>query len=225
MNPFELFLLSFLVALTGAMSPGPLLAFTIYKTLKSERKGYLIGLIITIGHAILEFALILLLLVGVSIFLQNVIILVLIGILGGSLLCLFGIMVIRDVIKKRVKIEVEEESPNEEKYKGFKGNNILGGILVSMSNPYWWLWWITIGLTFMVNYNVRIDEPFNLLSFFLGHEAGDLIWYLAVSVILYFGGKAFNTKIYNVALICCGLFMIGFGLYLAIRPLFVPPTI
>ncbi|GAG68318.1 unnamed protein product [marine sediment metagenome] len=99
MNLFELFIFSFLVALTGAISPGPLLTFTIYKTLKSEKKGYLIGILVVIGHAALEFVLILLLLTGVSFFLQNITILILIGLIGGFLLCFFGIMVIKDVLK------------------------------------------------------------------------------------------------------------------------------
>jgi threonine/homoserine/homoserine lactone efflux protein len=225
MNLGELFLFSFLVALTGAMSPGPLLTFTIYKTLKSEKRGYLIGLIVTIGHATIEFILILLLLAGASIFLQNIVVIVFIALIGGSLLSIFGILIIRDVIKKRIKIEIDDEFLNEEKYKGFKGNNFLGGILVSLSNPYWWIWWISVGLVFMVTYNVSINEPFNLLMFFLGHEMGDLIWYLAVSIIIFFSGKVFNYKVFNIVLICCGAFMIGFGLYLAIRPLIIPPTI
>ena len=109
MNLFELFIFSFLVALTGAISPGPLLTFTIYKTLKSEKKGYLIGILVVIGHAALEFVLILLLLTGVSFFLQNITILILIGLIGGFLLCFFGIMVIKDVLKNRINIEIKKE--------------------------------------------------------------------------------------------------------------------
>lgn len=225
MDLVELFFFSFLVALTGAMTPGPLLTFTIYKTLKSEKKGYLIGLLVILGHAALEIVLIFLLLLGVSAFLQNVTVLILIGLIGGSLLCFFGGMVIRDVAKQKVSIEIEDDTVSIEGIKGYTGNSILGGILVSMSNPYWWLWWAVIGLSFMVNYDVRLDQPLNLLTFFLGHEMGDLIWYFAISAFVFFGGKTFNQKVFNVILICCGLFMIAFGLYLAIRPLVIPPTI
>jgi threonine/homoserine/homoserine lactone efflux protein len=224
MNFFELFFFSFLVALTGAMSPGPLLTFTIYKTLKSEKKGYLIGFLVIAGHALLEFVLILLLLAGVSFFLQNATVLIVIGLVGGSLLCFFGVMVIRDVVKNRVRVEIEDDTVTIDGINGYTGNSILGGILVSMSNPYWWLWWAAIGLGFMVTYDVRLDEPLNLLSFFLGHEMGDLIWYVAVSAFVFFGGKAFNNKVFNIILVCCGVFMVGFGLYLAIQPIVIPPT-
>ena len=53
----EILTISFLVALTGALSPGPVLTFTIYKSLKSK-VGYLAGFLITLGHAVLEFFLI-----------------------------------------------------------------------------------------------------------------------------------------------------------------------
>jgi len=222
LNLFELFIFSFLVALTGAISPGPLLTFTIYKTLKSEKKGYLIGILVVIGHAALEFVLILLLLTGVSFFLQNITILILIGLIGGSLLCFFGVMVIKDVLKNRINIEIKKEDTMD--IKGYSRNSILGGILVSMTNPYWWLWWAVIGLSFMVNYEVRFDQPINILLFFFGHEMGDLIWYFAISAFVYFGGKSFNPKVFNIILILCGLFMVVFGLYLAINPLINPPT-
>ncbi|MBA7696351.1 hypothetical protein ES703_104998 [subsurface metagenome] len=164
MNLFELFIFSFLVALTGAISPGPLLTFTIYKTLKSEKKGYLIGILVVIGHAALEFVLILLLLTGVSFFLQNITILILIGLIGGFLLCFFGIMVIKDVLKNRINIEIKKEDTMD--IKGYSRNSILGGILVSMSNPYWWLWWAVIGLSFMINFNITFVS-FNILVSYL----------------------------------------------------------
>ncbi|MHA1241923.1 MAG: LysE family transporter, partial [Promethearchaeota archaeon] len=59
----EIFILSFLVALTGALSPGPLLTFTIYKSLKQKR-GYLAAIYILLGHATIEFTLIIALLAG-----------------------------------------------------------------------------------------------------------------------------------------------------------------
>ena len=74
----RIFLFSFLVALTGALTPGPLLTFTIYKSLKQE-KGYLAGIFILLGHAMVEFILILVLLAGASVLFQNLIFLTLIS--------------------------------------------------------------------------------------------------------------------------------------------------
>lgn len=53
-----IFSFSFLVALTGAMSPGPLLTYTIIESAKRERRGCLMGLWIITGHALQEMGII-----------------------------------------------------------------------------------------------------------------------------------------------------------------------
>ena len=63
-----IFSLSFLVALTGAISPGPLLTYTIVKSVDGGKRGYLMGLWVILGHAILEMPLVIFLLLGFSMF-------------------------------------------------------------------------------------------------------------------------------------------------------------
>ena len=215
----EIFIFSFLVALTGALSPGPLLTFTIYKSIKQKR-GYLAAIYILLGHATIELTLIIALLAGASFFIQNIIFLTVIGIFGGIFLAIYGILVIRDVLKTDVNIEFESSH-----HKGFKGNSYIGGIIVSLSNPYWVFWWAIIGLGFIISYNVSFANPIGLLLFFLGHELGDIVWYIPISTIAYFGGKTLNPKIFKYVLIICGAFMIIFGTYLAINIVFNPPTL
>ncbi len=215
----NIFIVSFLVALTGALSPGPVLTFTIYRSLKGER-GYLAGLFITLGHASLEFGLIIALLLGTSLFLQNVIVYTTIGIVGGILLIVFGLMVIKDIYNKPIDIDLAEIK--EEDIKGFTGNSFLGGIIVSLSNPFWTLWWAGIGLGLMISLNISFQDPLGLLMFYLGHEMGDLIWFWPISIIVYIGGKSLNPKIYRWVLIICGAFMIFFGTYLSLKIIFFP---
>ncbi len=217
----EIFLFSFLVALTGALSPGPLLTFTIYKSLK-EKRGYLAGVFIILGHATLEFLFILLLLAGLYLFFQNLLVLMLIGVIGGIFLVIFGILVIRDTLKN--PIELNMESIETQNYKGFKGNSFLGGILVSLSNPFWTFWWIVIGLSLMINLNVTFQEPLGIFIFFIGHETGDFAWYIPLSIFVSLGGRSLNQKLYKYILIICGLFMIIFGFYLALNIMFFPPS-
>lgn len=218
---FEIFLFSFLIALTGALSPGPVLTFTIYKSLNEER-GYLAGFFIILGHATLELALITLLLLGAYLFFQNIIVLTVIGIVGGILLIIFGCLVIRDVYKGKYEIDF---SVSEEDIKGFKGNSFLGGILVSLSNPFWTLWWAVIGLSFMINFNISFDNPTELLLFYLGHELGDLAVYVPISIFVYLGGRSINPKVFKYVLISCGAFMIGFGIYLVLNIVIFPPKV
>ena len=217
----EIFIISFLVALTGALSPGPLLTFTIYKSLKQKR-GYLAAVYILLGHATIELALILALLAGASFFFQNIIFLTLVGFIGGLFLVIFGIVAIRGVLKTDFEADL---SLSENMVKGYKGNSYLGGILVSLSNPFWTFWWAVIGLSLMVSFNITLLMPIEMLLFFLGHELGDVVWYLPISVFVYYGGKSLNPKIYKYVLIVCGVFMIVLGIFLAFSIVLNPPSL
>ncbi|MBY9011007.1 MAG: LysE family transporter [Candidatus Lokiarchaeota archaeon] len=217
----EIFVLSFLVALTGALSPGPLLTFTIYKSLKQER-GYLAAIYILLGHATIELILIIALLAGASYLFQNLIFLTFIGVIGGGLLFIYGILTIKEVLKTDSESDYTLEGNT---IKGYKGNSYLGGMFVSLSNPFWTFWWAVIGLSLMVNFNITLLNPIKMLVFFLGHELGDIVWYIPISLFVYYGGKSLNPKIYKYVLIACGVFMIVFGIYLSFSIVFDPPTI
>jgi threonine/homoserine/homoserine lactone efflux protein len=220
-----IFSFSFLVALTGAMSPGPLMTYTIIKSVKTDRRGYLMGVWIITGHAILEMGIILLLLLGFSFVLKNIIIVRTIGITGGLILTYFGSSIIRDVYRGKIPTGFLRSSgePNQNidpiENKGLE-NPVVGGILVSMSNPYWWVWWASIGLAFMVRFDISFAQWPKLLVFFLGHETGDLLWYLLISTFAFFGLRRLNQKVYYGILVGCGIFMILFGIYLGTSPFY-----
>ena len=218
-----IFSFSFLVALTGAMSPGPLLTYTIIKAAKTSKRGYLMGLWIIAGHALLEMGIIIFLLMGFSFILQNIIIVRIIGVAGGVILVCFGISIARDIYLGKIPTDFLQSSAGQEdetspfENKGLE-NPVIGGIMISMSNPYWWVWWATIGFAFMIQFNISFREWPKLLAFFLGHEAGDLIWYLIVSTLSFFGLRHLNKKVYYGVLAVCALFMILFGIYLGLSP-------
>ena len=216
---FEIFLFSFLLALTGALMPGPMLTFTIYKSIKQKR-GYLAGIYIVLGHATIELIFISVLLAGALLLFQNILILTIIGIVGGILLVVYGFLVIKDVFITNISIEFENSN-----HKGFKGNSFLGGIIVSISNPYWEIWWIVTGLGFLILNNISFANPLGLMLFFLGHELGDAVWYLPISTFAYLGGKSLNPKIFRYILLACGAFMIIFGIYLALTIITSPPNL
>ncbi|MEW6673802.1 MAG: LysE family transporter [Thermodesulfobacteriota bacterium] len=214
-----IFSFSFLVALTGAMAPGPLLTYTIIQSIKTSRRGYLTGIWVIIGHAALEMGIIIFLLLGFSFIFKKIMVVRAIGTVGGIILAWFGVGIIRNVYTGNLStcwLQGPEQAGSEPagiKRKGLD-NPVLGGVLVSMSNPYWWVWWATIGFAFMIRFDVSFQKWPRLIAFFAGHEAGDLLWYLIVSVLAFFGVRNLNRKIYCGILVCCGIFMILFGLYL-----------
>ena len=205
------------------MSPGPLLTYTIIKSAKTNRRGYLMGLWIITGHAILEMGIIILLLFGFSFVLKNIAVVRIIGVSGGLILILFGASIIKDILNGNISTNFLNSHDESNKDIGLienKGieNPVIGGIMVSMSNPYWWVWWATIGFAFMIQFDISFKKWPKLLAFFLGHEAGDLIWYLLVSTLAFFGLRHMNRKAYYGILMFCALFMVLFGIYLGISP-------
>ena len=217
---FLIFTFSLVVALSGAVVPGPLLTYTVMKTLDTRHRGFLVGVWVIGGHALLESILIIGILLGFSTFLKNPYVIKIIGFLGGFFLLYMGISIILSVIKKRVPEVISEEIKAGAQESGNSVlkpfNPILGGILISMSNPYWWVWWATVGFGFMLQYRISFTNWPSLLSFLIGHEIGDLAWYFMVSTVVFIGRHRINDKIYNIVLVLCSIIIIAFGLYLGI---------
>ena len=133
-----IFSFSFLIALTGAMSPGPLMTYTIIKSIKTKKRGYLTGLWVITGHALLEMAIIVFLLLGFSFVLKNMIVVRTIGIVGGIILIYFGVSIVRSVHLGSVSTSFlnetgEQNQGREPSDKRGLENPVVGGIMISMS--------------------------------------------------------------------------------------------
>ncbi len=223
-SPFiAVFSFSFLVALTGAMSPGPLLTYTIIRSANAKERGYLMGLWIIVGHAAIEMAIIAVLLAGFSYILRDIFVMRFIGVAGGLLLIWFGVSVIADVWRGKISTgflaDTRDAAPEDEKKRAsMLSNPVVGGAMVSMSNPYWWVWWATIGLAFMLEFDITLATGTKLAAFYLGHEFGDLLWYLIVSTLAFYGIRRLNARVYYGILAFCGVFMVLFGCYLGVSP-------
>lgn len=225
-----IFSFSFLVALTGAMSPGPLLTYTIARSAGAGRRGYLMGIWIVSGHAVVELVIVIILISGCSFILENLYVMRAVGVIGGVVLVGFGAGILKHVRDGRTSADflnmpdgpaltgISASGPRVLKYP------VIGGMLVSMSNPYWWIWWATIGLAFMIQFDISAANPPSLVAFFAGHEAGDFAWYLLVSVTAFFGLRRLSRRVYDAVFVICGVFMIGFGIYLG-GSLFFRPAI
>jgi len=202
------------------------------------------GAYIIIGHALIEIGIVVFLLLGFSFVLQNRIVVRSIGIIGGMLLFYLGFSIIRDVKQGKIHLHFPDKTEPKKMTSEIEENNlsrpgqslrdhsketmklghwlienpVIGGMIVSMSNPYWWVWWATIGFAFMVQFDVSLNQWPKLFAFFFGHEAGDLTWYVIVSFLSFYGIRRLNKKAYQVILIICGIFMMGFGAYMAVMP-------
>jgi threonine/homoserine/homoserine lactone efflux protein len=210
---FSVLGLSFVTALSGALQPGPLLTYTIAQTLQAPRRGWLTGPLVVAGHAVIELALIIGLLLGLSVLLTHDITVRVIGTIGSAFLVLLALLTLRDVFIKKVALP-RPENVTANRQRGIKNIPWVGGALVSMSNPFWWVWWATLGFFFMREYNVTLQTPALLLAFFVGHELGDLGWYTVVSTATHVGKRWMNQKVYHGILVGIAILLLGFAAYL-----------
>jgi threonine/homoserine/homoserine lactone efflux protein len=218
-----IFSLSFLLSLSGALMPGPLLTYTIVRTLRTGDRGWLTGARVIAGHAALEGVLICGLVLGVVGFLRAPAAAKIIGVGGAVLLLYMGIGLIRETVRGRgIDLTAGDSSPGGQAPGRVslvgRMDPVVAGALVSMGNPYWWIWWVTVGAAFLLRFDITLARWPALAAFFLGHELGDLGWYSAVSILLHLGRRNIPRGVTTGILSVCGVAIIGFGAWLGISP-------
>jgi threonine/homoserine/homoserine lactone efflux protein len=209
---------SFLMALSGALMPGPLFTYTIARTLQTRTRGYLVGAEVIVGHAALETVILAGLALGIAEFLKTPAVITIIGALGALLLGYMGVGLVLEAVRGRAgdPQAFRAESVDSPKSAVGRLSPVLAGAIISMSNPYWWVWWITAGSATLMSFGVSLASWPGLLAFFLGHEAADLGWYFTVSTLTHFGRRKITGGFYRVVLAVCGIFIAGFGAYLGL---------
>lgn len=85
------------------------------------------------------------------------------------------------------------------------------GIVISLSNPYWTLWWLTIGSNLVLS-SLRSGSA-NLPAVYLGHILSDYSWYCAVGALISLGKRTFSAKLYHGLLEACSAFMIALSFH------------
>jgi len=191
---------AFIIALSGALMPGPLLTVTISESIK---RGKWTGLFLIIGHGILELGLILLILAGFGHFFKINSVVGIISLLGGAILLWMGWDTVRKA--KGLSLSYQMENPSHSSY-----GPVLTGILASISNPYWTIWWATIGIGYMAA--SLIYGWMGITAFFVGHISADFAWYTLISFSVTGGRRFISNRIYRGVLVTCGGVLCLFGI-------------
>ena len=191
-----IFFSSFTVALSGAMMPGPLLTTTITESL---RRGFITAPLLMAGHGILELALIYAILLGLSPLLNNQWFFISVSLAGGVILLGMAWSLWRSI----PALNLGEANGK----KGEERNLVLQGITVSASNPYFSIWWATIGLGYIMQ-SLRFG-PAGIASFFAGHILADCLWYGAVALALARGRRFLSPRMYRM-LMSAGAALLAF---------------
>ncbi len=196
----EMLAMAFLIGLTGALAPGPTLVATVNSSLKT---GWTAGPKIAAGHALVETALFLLIVFGLAAAAQQYS--HIIAIIGGLALVAFGLLTVKGSRSASLASAANYNA----------GNAYLAGIITSAANPYFWIWWLSVGSAFVID-GLRGGLIMAGL-FMVGHWGADFGWYTIVSASLDKGRSILSEANYRRILAVCGGFLILFGLYYMIR--------
>jgi threonine/homoserine/homoserine lactone efflux protein len=189
---------SFTLALSGALMPGPLLTVTVAE---AARRGFAAGPLLITGHAILELALVVAIILGLGPYLKINLVMGIIALVGGAMLMWLGV----DMLRSAGGLSLQQGAAGQKRTL----HPVLMGILASLANPYFVLWWATIGLGYLVS--TMKFGPLGVAVFFLGHIAGDYFWYSVVAFGISRGKTILKDRSYQAVIRCCGVFLLGFG--------------
>jgi threonine/homoserine/homoserine lactone efflux protein len=181
------------ISFSGVMMPGPMFAVTLAKSYKSP----LAGVWISLGHALIEVPLILLIYFGFARFFEDNIVQLVLSILGGGMIIWLGISMFR------ARAEVVRKG------KDLPYNAFIAGILTSVFNPFFLLWWATIGSMLVMRF---LDFGITgLVIFIVVHWLCDLAWLSFIAVLIYKTRSLWGRKFQEGLFIACGLLLVGFG--------------
>jgi threonine/homoserine/homoserine lactone efflux protein len=191
------FVSSFIIGFSGALMPGPLLTATVSE---SARRGWIAGPMLVLGHGILELTLVAALLLGLAPFLIKDGVFGVIALAGGVILMWMAVGMMRSLPTLTLAVETADAP---------RGRLVLAGVFMSLANPYWTIWWATIGLGLMLQ-SQRVDA-WGVTCFFVGHILADLVWYVAVSTAVGKGRRLFNDRFYRGLISVCAAVLVVFA--------------
>ncbi len=189
------FLLSVVViSLSGVMAPGPVTAATLAAGARSRHAGAWIAT----GHGVVEFPLVFLLAFGVGAFLAFPAVKAFIGIAGGLFLLLMGGEFLWNLptLGHGSKAQVHHHP-------------FLTGVILTGANPYFILWWFTVGLAMVTQ-----AMAFGILAlglFAVVHWLCDLVWLDLLSLAAFHGAEFFGRRAQRIVFMLCAAALLAFG--------------
>ena len=178
-----------LVSVSGVLTPGPLFFANLAL---SKYGGFWSGIKIAIGHTIVELPVIILYSIPLIVFSSLHIsfsIFKVISFIGGVSLIAFGILyVVRNISKIDNRPYAVKSSRIE--------NPVLVGIFFTGFNPFFFLWWISVGIKLISDSIALLGYSFGIVFLFFVHIWMDYAWLGLTSYFASRGIKVIRSK-YN----------------------------
>jgi threonine/homoserine/homoserine lactone efflux protein len=182
-----------LISLSGVMAPGPLTVVVVGKGARSARAGALIAL----GHGIVEFPLMALIVIGLAPILNRPTVSSVVGLAGGIVLLWMGIGLLRSRRMAPATSDERQASP------------LAAGILMTAGNPYFLVWWATVGATLV--FRAWEFGLWQLILFAVIHWSLDLAWYFFLSSASFHGVRLLGARFMRGVSLVSGLLLLFFG--------------
>lgn len=183
------------ISLTGVMAPGPVTVATMAAAPQRRHAGGWIAL----GHALVEIPLILVIVAGASALFKTASVRAGIGLAGGGFLVWFGAQVLMSL----------DEVLNTNNGTRSGRHPFWTGVVLTGGNPYFLLWWATVGLSLVARASELGVTAFALFA--LVHWLCDLVWLEALSLASHKGAKLLAGRTQKVILALCAAVLIYFG--------------
>ena len=206
---FDLFAVSAVavaVGLSGALSPGPL---TVLAIREAASHGVRAGPLATLGHAAAEAAVVLALALGLDATLdEGGPLAAAIALAGGAILVLLGASMLRRL--PRAELATGAAAGGGARAAS-AGRVVLLGLLVSVGNPYWAIWWASVGAKLTADsLEAGAAGP---AAFYAGHVLSDLLWLTLLAWLVHSGRRWFGRRAYRGLLAVCAAFLLVLGAY------------
>ena len=190
--------LGFIVGLSGAMIPGPLLVYTINESMKG---GWATGAKVILGHIAVEVAMIAAIITGIGVLLKEQAFIRATSLLGA-------------VFMGAMAFSISKAELSLSKGKSEGKNVIFGGMMFTAFNPGFPLWWISAG-TALLTESMRLWGIMGAIFVVFGHWIADMGYYTFVSVMISRGGKRLLKKHMRVLRAFLSICLLFIGAYFA----------
>jgi threonine/homoserine/homoserine lactone efflux protein len=195
---------SFVVSLTGALSPGPLTTLAVRE---GVRRGFWAGPALAAGHGAIELALVVALALGLERVLDRDWVAAAVALAGGTFLLWLGAQIVRTTPRQELRLGGGEGAA--QLGTASLPRLVASGAVVSAGNPFWLVWWVTIGAAYIAE---ALDEGVAGVGAFYGaHILTDLGWLSLIAFALASGRRIMSRRAYRGVLLVCGVFLLALG--------------
>jgi threonine/homoserine/homoserine lactone efflux protein len=189
---------AFLISLSGAMAPGPVMTVTIGQGSRSPHAGAWIAA----GHGAVEAPFIVAVMYGVGPLLSHSYVQAGIALAGGAFLMAMGVGMFRSLRGPEMHGSTDNRSP------------VVAGALLTASNPYFLIWWATVGAALIMR-SVAFGAV-GFAAFVIVHWLTDFLCSYLLSVLSYNGGHLFGPRFQRTVFALCGVVLVFFSLKLIV---------